>query len=227
MRAISTRYSDAYDRIIDQLSVLQEVYLSEFYVKINYSNPAIFDSYADTHCNYPDATAKCECGGESCSNSGFTADGILVLSEFHHKNITNIMRRIPTPDTSKTFKIAYIGHDICITLNGEHRTSNGVENPVNGATDEEDGLVVITNITSAASECKTTLHEFGHLYGAIDHYGEATYSTDDVNELYGGGFNEYCIYGEKREEAIVIENMTICEGCKAIIEANIDSRNQG
>lgn len=61
----------------------------------------------------------------------------------------------------------------------------------------------------------------GHLYGVRDHYGNGTPSTDSIIEETGNmGYNEECIYGEDTYDLSVINNLTICDGCKSIIEAN-------
>lgn len=75
-------------------------------------------------------------------------------------------------------------------------------------------------------EVETFVHEFGHLYGAPDHYGGDQKSTNEIiNEKKDSRFSEECIYGEERFNASVVNNLTICAGCKAIIEKNRNKYN--
>ena len=77
------------------------------------------------------------------------------------------------------------------------------------------------NNESAQSELRTTIHEFGHLFMAPDHYGNGCMSTDEINyEHPGYGFSETCIYGENRRQPNVTNNLIICEGCKRFIREN-------
>ena len=78
----------------------------------------------------------------------------------------------------------------------------------------------------AVGETKTLIHEFGHLYSAPDHYGQSQISTGEINsETDGDHFNSFCIYGEEKENPEVLENFTICDGCKARIIQNINKFN--
>ena len=65
------------------------------------------------------------------------------------------------------------------------------------------------------------MHEFGHLFGVLDHYGGEAPSTEDMLNQGKLGYREKCIYGEKKDIPEVYENLLICDGCRAIIEANI------
>ena len=92
---------------------------------------------------------------------------------------------------------------------------------LNGLSYSGSGTCIITNFNSNESERKTLLHEFGHIYGGPDHYGGSTPSTDQRNDEAGETiFSEYCIYGEERNSASVLTNLTICEGCQRAIRAN-------
>ena len=82
--------------------------------------------------------------------------------------------------------------------------------------------MAIMNFSHQSSMTKTLIHELGHFYGAPDHYdigGEP--STDELNAQNGGNkFNRNCIYGENKEDSLVLDNFTICAGCKEIIRSN-------
>ena len=82
------------------------------------------------------------------------------------------------------------------------------------------------NFDGAASEIKTFVHEFGHLYGAPDHYGISAPSTTEMNTENGTqDFDEYCIYGEKKDFSSVVSNLTLCDGCRKYIESNRNKYN--
>ena len=214
--AYLNRYSDAPDRLSSQITALQEKYFSEFGVRVNCSLPTIFASYADSECS-TNADQVCNhVNDEQCTNSRILPDGSISLQSFHHNNIFNIMLRIPFPDLSRTFRMAYIGHNTCCII-GKHYSS-----PYYGLTYSSIGLMTITNTASEASETKTMVHEFGHLFDAPDHYGGSQPSTRDMNAETGDtSFNENCIYGEHKDDQEVMENLTICEGCKARIRAKL------
>ena len=125
------------------------------------------------------------------------------------------MLRIPFPDLSSTVKVAYIGHELCTETN--HRS-----HPYYGLTYESIGLATIMNFSSEASETKTFIHEFGHFYGAEDHYGDSVKTTAEIIAATGNmGYSEYCIYGERKESASVLNDFTICDGCKTTLKNNM------
>ena len=77
------------------------------------------------------------------------------------------------------------------------------------------------NFDGTTSETKTTVHEFGHLYEAPDHYGGDTPTTVQIKLMTRDmRFDSNCIYGENKNNANVMGNLTICDGCKAIIQDN-------
>ena len=65
------------------------------------------------------------------------------------------------------------------------------------------------------------VHEFGHMYSTIDHYGGGAWSTQEIIEETGNyGYNMNCIYGEYKECENIKSNLVICDGCKSLIIAN-------
>ncbi len=73
---------------------------------------------------------------------------------------------------------------------------------------------------NALSSQKTLLHEFGHLYGAPDHYTQAV--TED---MIGEGYSDYCIYGSYKDVSDVVNDLTICDGCRMKIIQNVYKYN--
>ena len=210
--AYLNRYPSAVSKINGMLATLQEKYLTEFGILIEYSAPAIFTSYGDTCSTNP--TQICTHAGDAqCENSTSSTN----LKTYHHKNINNILRRVSVPNTSITLKVAFIGHDNCVIINNSHRS-----NPYYGLAFTSLGYVGVMNFSSSASELKTLVHEFNHLYGVLDHYdsGNAP-STEEIRKQTGNyGYSEYCIHGEEKEDPTVLNNLTICDGCKSILQAN-------
>lgn len=77
---------------------------------------------------------------------------------------------------------------------------------------------------NTTNEDHTILHEFLHLYGAPDHYGNGTLSTVEINnklleELPDGeqlneniAYHEDCLYGENSYDQE--DPFHLCNGCK-------------
>lgn len=216
-QAYSNRYSNAYSRISNQILALQEKYMQDFGIIVNNVSLTAFSSYADTYCT-TDYTAECSHASEPCRNSTLRG-GSANLYSLHHTNIYNIMLRIPFPDLSSTVKVAYIGHEICTQTTHEGH-------PTYGLTYESIGLATIVNFTSEVKETKTFIHEFGHFYLVVDHYGGSAKSTEQmIDETGNTGYSEDCIYGEHKEWPSVLNNFTICDGCKTTIKNNMSRFN--
>ena len=212
--AYLSRFPNAVSRINSQMETLQNKFLDEFGIWIKYNAPTKFTSYADSCSTSP--TAVCSHSTDSdCANSVFYLDGRIALQSYHHNNITNILGRISLPDMSKTFKMAYIGHSTCAVVSGEHAL-----NPYAGLSYSELGICSVMKFTSVESETKTMVHEFGHIYGAPDHYGYGTPTTDEMIATTGYAFNRNCIYGEYKDTESVVTNLTICNGCIEYVQNN-------
>ncbi len=216
--AYSNRYSSANEKITAQAKVLQDKYL-QYGIFVNYSDPVMFQSYADQECTTIGPGACTHASNEYCINSVLYSSGNIALSPMHHKNFYNIVLRIPFPNTASTLKMAYIGHDICEMVGTTHEEGRHL-----GGTYEDIGLAAITNHISETSELMTMVHEFGHFYGAPDHYGRGSVQTtaDIIYETGDGRFNENCIYGESNLDESIINSLTICDGCAAVIMSNFD-----
>ena len=227
--AYLSRYSDAVSRINAKKQQLKEVFLYNFNVIVEFSEPQLFSSYADLNCSTSHHSSCTHANDPDCYNSGFNSDGTVDYSNYHHKNIYNIMLRIPFPDTSSMVRVAFIGHNTCATITIKDKNGTSVlhkPNPYYGLAYEGIGLATVMNFNSTASETKTFVHEFGHLYGAPDHYGGDHKSTLKlIDETGDSRFNEECIYGEQHFDPSVVNNLTICAGCKAVIERNRNKYN--
>lgn len=233
--AYLNRYPNAINRIQSQIDTLHQKYLSEFNVWIDCDPPEVFASYADTQCTTTPTQTCTHATDQECKNSALYTSGSTTLQTHHHNNIYNIMLRIPFPDLSQSVRMAYIGHEICKSRqevgdenkNGIYNELLHIHNPYWGLTYRSIGLITITNTYSVLSEAKTMIHEFGHLYQAPDHYGKDSGDIPSTADMQKNDprFNSYCIYGENRMDSDVLENMTICEGCKARIKQNLSLYN--
>ena len=221
-QAYVSRYPNASIMIDEQVQALQEKFLNEFGMIIDFYSLSSFYSYADQMCP-SDYDEPCTCGDESqCSNS--TISNNPTLETLHHKNFYNIMARIDLPNTAETLKIAYIGHEMCMI---DDETSAHESCTYYGIAFLEIGFAAVMNFDSEKSSTKTLIHEFGHFFGAPDHYniGDVP-STGELNaETEESAYSSNCIYGENKEDAGVLDNLTICDGCRAEIQKNIDRYN--
>lgn len=84
---------------------------------------------------------------------------------------------------------------------------------------------MITNFQGKEKEIKTLIHEFGHHYNVEDHYGGSAKSTQEIDPTGELGYSRDCIWGENKESDHVIDNYMICDGCRRIIEDNIEKYN--
>ena len=91
------------------------------------------------------------------------------------------------------------------------------------------GIAIVTADDNQNAEQRTAVHEFGHLYGAPDHYniGKIPSTSDKNNEVEGAPFSSYCIYGEEKSDVNVTNNLSICDGCRAAIESNKNEYDHG
>lgn len=116
------------------------------------------------------------------------------------------------PWESRTNAVAiYIGHEACAdTLIGH------MQHPYAGLAWRESNIVALNDWGTDDYNAFVLIHEFGHLFGVIDHNIEG--ETENLN--YGRTsnlYNDYCIYGFYRDTTNVINNQTICAGCRETI----------
>ncbi len=221
--AYLSRYSSAASRIKNQLQVLQELYYNEFDILINYSYPQKYNSYADVSCSTNPNNSCSHVTDTYCHDSTIYVSGAVELENYHHKNIINIIARMNFPKIESGLKMTYIGHLTCsVYRNSAGGFISHANGDTLGLTFREIGVCNVMNFNSANDETKTMVHEFGHLYDAPDHYGIGSVpTTQEKIDITGDNrFSEYCIYGEEKSNSDVVENLIICNGCKAIITAN-------
>ena len=221
-----TRYSqgnaaNASNRIEQQMTLLKGIFAAEFGINVSFDTPVCIPSYPDHYCTLSPTEHCSHAENSECSGSVIFSDRTVELGTFHHNEYTNVLLRYPAPDPTSTFRIIYCGHVTCTNSGGFH-----IENPYYGLTYPTIGFTMITNFTGSAAELKTTVHEFGHIYGAPDHYGGSQLSTQEIIELTGDSrFSQYCIYGEQKDSDGIVDKVTICAGCRAVIESNRNMYN--
>lgn len=218
-QAYDSRYSDAQARINREAEILKEFFLSEFCIQVNTSTPTSFASYADSNCSASYSAACTHADSNSCRNSSF-ANGQIALQDLHHKNIHNILLRIPSPSSTTSVKMAYTGHSTCAYGSA---FDTCLDSPSNGLAYPDLHIMLITNPSGEASETLTMIHEMGHMFGIIDHYGQDCPSTDTMQDT-DSEYSRYCIYGELKDNYSV-DNITICQGCRNRVTENRDNYN--
>ena len=116
--------------------------------------------------------------------------------------------------------MGFSGHNLCIA------TDKGCSDSVAGLALQELGIAVVENAANSNVD-RTAIHEFGHLYGAKDHYGDiypttAQKNQDMIAQNDSVRYSESCIYGEGRMYLTVGEDELFCKGCRRDILANRD-----
>jgi hypothetical protein len=92
--------------------------------------------------------------------------------------------------------------------------------PANGLAVPAAGICAIFNFDSEDDEFVTLVHEFGHLFGVLDHYDD--YYGTAYYEGIDPSYDSACIYGEGRIDPGVRDSITICNGCLNRILDNLD-----
>lgn len=217
--AYAQRFGSPVNRISNCLNKLKEKYLSEFGIAVNCSSPTIYASYADQNCTATYTTLCPHANSSTCTNSQIFYNGTISYAVLHHTNIYNILARIGAPASSTAAKITYLGRKMCES-NGNQCTEVGYV----GLALEPIRLVAVMNYESVEKEIASSIHELGHLYGVIDHYGSfnSSYTTEQIDRQYPDrGYDSRCIYGEdKFEDPSVTRDVVICDGCKSWIIEN-------
>ena len=217
--AYAQRFNSPSNRISNCLNKLQEKYLSEFGISVSYSSPTIYASYADQNCTASYTTLCPHATSSGCTNSQIFYNGTISYAALHHTNIYNMLARVGAPTSSTTAKITYLGRKMCVKTG-----SQCAETGYAGLALEPIRLVAVMNYESVEGEIASSIHELGHLYGVIDHYGgfNSAYNTDTIDDKYPGrDYSRRCIYGEdKFEDPSVTRDIIICDGCKSWIIEN-------
>ncbi len=223
--AYDYRFSDAETRISNTFSVLKQKYLEEFGIDIILNDCSLFFSYADNDDPY---YYNNPCDHDTiCENSFAYSNGTVVYKTFHHTNVYNILFRLPDPTFHNYGIMAFIGHITCRMRDTTSPSQHDNISPFAGLTYIEKRKHIIMWQLSIDDEIEAVVHEFGHLYGAIDHYGLDVSPTtlEVINTTGDNRFNPYCIYGEYKEDETVKSNLLICDGCRARIEAAVGDYN--
>ena len=231
--AYENRYSEAaVTRITREAAVLKEFYAEEFGIDVSYGTATDFtaQSYASQCPNlvtqYINGSPRCICGcvtDSHCTNSQEDLNtGFLTSASYHHTNIQNVLYHLGEPDETDAIRVAYSGREFCLSTIEGHDISSSISG--SAFMHHARAIVCQQTSTSEAREVQTLIHEVGHLFGVIDHYGLNNPGPETLNIQFGRtDFSKYCMYGDEKEDLSIINNLTICGGCRSIIESN---RNQ-
>ncbi len=214
------------------MKVVQKKYAEYFGICINFSTPTLFTSYADECesegvCTHGDSGLGATGATNGCQNSQFDPNThTIIQAELHHKNLTNILARLPLPDLTNSTVLAFIGDDTCYEYTVQEGETRVVYHSLGlgGMAVPDWGIAAVDSSYSDNNESLmfTTFHEIGHWFRAPDHYDIAGQkSTADLNEMYGtNSFNSNCVYGENKDNYRTGTNYDICDGCRSIIQQN-------
>ena len=236
-------YVNAYDpigrngvRFIEDkhLAIARQYFWEQFRVSIEFTHPQGILTYYE-ECTNRNSKGECE-----CSSYCYNSEVIDQLQNVHHSNISNILLRVPMPQDPIDVTVLFIGHPTCYAYD-----SPTCKRLLLGMADRQYGLIAVNNIgvcpygTSGECQCdvsvdhyfysvessvKTLIHEIGHIFGAIDHYGglyKDSRSTSQMRKL-DKHYNENCIYGENKEQPDVLDDFLMCEACRKNIEDGIE-----
>lgn len=235
--AYNQRFEYSSSRIRACMATMQKTYLDEFGIYVDYGSIGDLSyTYIDDYASYPEQNVcttctydqLCTCVANAYCEDSYAAplmgSGISdpVLMTYHHTNVYNILYRIPFPDMTQSLTMLFSGHRMCKADNHSTHSTMGMAVPLAG-------ISMIMNFNSEASEQKTVVHEFGHLFDAPDHYGIGNIPTtqEQKNKTGDNRYNRQCIYGEDKDSSYVQENLIICDGCKAVIQANANKFYHG
>lgn len=184
-------------RITREAAALANFFLEEFNIVVNYSAPMPFESFSD-NCPTKNSLGICSCNGITCSNEFVTVN--------HHTNIYANLYHLTSPD-SNSVRMAYIGRETCSAY--EFQCTPG---PLGLALMSQRAMI-INNHTTEISETITAIHEMGHMFGILDHYGDGCPTTDQMNNT-SSGYSRDCLYGEGKDSYTTVSSINICEGCR-------------
>ena len=222
-------YSDPTARIDAEFQELHEVFLNEFGLRINRGSILPITSFADK-CPEDGNTpvVPCQCGGDmGCGEKNESEfldpdDTGYLSDQRHHKNVCNILAAISAPVGTNVFKVVYTGHTTCKKYVNGH-----VYQGVHGfALPESRKLLICDQENTYVHETITLIHEFGHMYGAEDHYGSEVGgipTTEEMNNKKPGSvFSPDCIYGEYKDSYTSLDKIKICTGCREKIQMSVE-----
>ena len=175
------------------------------------------------HAN--DRNDLCECS-DDCENSGNNGlFGSFVLEDYHHKNIYNMLYRIPEPNTNQNLALFLTGHQTC--NEGGEDTDDSCVSTVCGLAHRDSGRAIVTTNPNMIDRVKipyVIAHEIGHLFAPdLDHYNNEQLDIPPSNT--GKNQNPNCIWGEHKDNEGVYDILKICTGCKNSILSNADRYN--
>lgn len=209
-QAYKTRYPEYQQRILENLTGVQEKVLEAFGIYVDFTDPIDYWSLGDECDSLSGGDYNSPCTHGICENSSYDLDGTADKTT-HHKNIYNILYNTPVPDLSQTARIVFSGHTICAVTSQGHEYDS-----IKGVCLVNKGLCIIANHDGKVAESRTTLHEIMHWYGAPDHYEKS------IPEELESEFQDLCLYGWYKQNFSNIDEVVFCPGCLEKIYQNLD-----
>ena len=127
---------------------------------------------------------------------------------FMYSNLLALKEMETSTPWADAYRIAFIGKNVC------HKKENSCITDTDGfAVAEERVALVSSTQNSTFKETLTLIHEFGHLFGAPDHYSYSLHQDAERNypDLT---FEPDCIYGYNK---YLLTDTSICSGCDFVI----------
>lgn len=226
--------SQAVERIQTHIDAAESFYFENFGIVLNCSAPINRTSYADECIHkgeYCGCTTLCENSVIDPADRYVSAsERTVTLEQTHHchTNIYNQLYRLPLiEDATTTASVYYLGTKTCKeTTSGHYQMKNSA-----GICIKYLGLIGIMKLDALThgdkkdwlpAETETTVHEIGHLFGAPDHYGSGRPTSQSLNTTYDTNiFSGNCIFGENKDDIDVMQNLVICDGCRAVINGEL------
>ena len=222
------RYANALERIQGQLYKTQNYYLGQFGIYFDFETITKINSVADDSIEFVNGSYECS----GCISETHTAVGNHHCDyDPYNENIRNHAQN------GEDVILAFTGHELCDCSDLTDTDDYGGVYGVHFSNGDNANVCIVGNRDGEKQELKTLIHEFGHIFDAPDHYyseeeidiGEEKYSTTTIRVAYEDEtFSESCIYGENKDDNIVVNQLLICSGCKTVMQNYIDSiNNQG
>ena len=138
---------------------------------------------------------------------------------FMYSNLLALKEMETSTPWADAYRIAFIGKNVC------HKKENSCITDTDGfAVAEERVALVSSTQNSTFKETLTLIHEFGHFFGAIDHYleqddnlSDSMYSEESAKKAFNDlGFASMCIFGSDKK---YLDSISVCVGCDNLLKS--------
>ena len=224
-------------QIEEWFEIIREKYARDLNINLKLISTSIYRTFPEQ----VDANGSmlCDNGGNpdaECNCSSVCEDSESNnIKNFHHKNLHNILARIPRPNTNLCLRILITGHDACEESDDLAQTCDpsspyGIAYSTLGC-----AVIAINHDNDVLPEgmiIKTIAHEIGHFFQDPNpNPGQEYYGLDhyDIGEVPGSNLDEdqeaECIWGEDKNKSEIYGILRTCEGCTDEIKSNANRYN--